>query len=26
VLDVRPATREEIAHGHTHGADGHHHH
>ena len=26
VLDVRPATREEIAHGHVHGPDGHHHH
>jgi FKBP-type peptidyl-prolyl cis-trans isomerase SlyD len=26
VLDVRPATKDEIAHGHTHGADGHHHH
>lgn len=25
VLDVRPATREEIAHGHAHGAHGHHH-
>ncbi|MEO8344334.1 MAG: peptidylprolyl isomerase [Betaproteobacteria bacterium] len=26
VLDVRAATPEEIAHGHAHGADGHHHH
>ena len=26
VLDVRPATDEEIAHGHAHGAHGHHHH
>lgn len=26
VLDVRPATEEEVAHGHVHGADGHHHH
>ncbi len=26
VADVRPATPEEIAHGHVHGADGHHHH
>jgi FKBP-type peptidyl-prolyl cis-trans isomerase SlyD len=26
VLDVRPATAEELAHGHVHGADGHHHH
>jgi FKBP-type peptidyl-prolyl cis-trans isomerase SlyD len=26
VLDVRPATQEEIAHGHIHGAHGHHHH
>jgi FKBP-type peptidyl-prolyl cis-trans isomerase SlyD len=26
VLDVRPATAEEIAHGHAHGAGGHHHH
>ena len=25
VLQVRPATREEIAHGHVHGAGGHHH-
>lgn len=25
VIDVRPATREEIAHGHVHGAHGHHH-
>ena len=25
VVDVRPATREEIAHGHVHGAGGHHH-
>lgn len=25
VLDVRPATEEEIAHGHVHGAGGHHH-
>jgi len=26
VLDVRPATQEEIAHGHVHGAGDHHHH
>ena len=26
VLDVRPASPEEIAHGHAHGPDGHHHH
>jgi FKBP-type peptidyl-prolyl cis-trans isomerase SlyD len=26
VLDVRPASKDEIAHGHAHGADGHHHH
>ena len=26
MLDVRPATAEEIAHGHVHGAGGHHHH
>jgi FKBP-type peptidyl-prolyl cis-trans isomerase SlyD len=26
VLDVRPASAEEIAHGHAHGPDGHHHH
>jgi FKBP-type peptidyl-prolyl cis-trans isomerase SlyD len=26
VLDVRPATEEELAHGHVHGAHGHHHH
>lgn len=26
VLDVRPATQEEIAHGHVHGPHGHHHH
>ena len=26
VLDVRAASAEEIAHGHAHGADGHHHH
>jgi FKBP-type peptidyl-prolyl cis-trans isomerase SlyD len=26
ITDVRPATAEEIAHGHIHGADGHHHH
>jgi FKBP-type peptidyl-prolyl cis-trans isomerase SlyD len=25
VLDVRPATKEELAHGHVHGPDGHHH-
>jgi FKBP-type peptidyl-prolyl cis-trans isomerase SlyD len=25
VLDIRPATSEEMAHGHVHGADGHHH-
>jgi FKBP-type peptidyl-prolyl cis-trans isomerase SlyD len=25
VMDVRPATREELAHGHVHGAGGHHH-
>jgi FKBP-type peptidyl-prolyl cis-trans isomerase SlyD len=25
VLDVRPATQEEITHGHVHGAHGHHH-
>lgn len=26
IIDVRPATEEELAHGHAHGADGHHHH
>ena len=26
VLDVRPATAEEVQHGHVHGPDGHHHH
>jgi FKBP-type peptidyl-prolyl cis-trans isomerase SlyD len=26
VMDIRPASAEEIAHGHVHGADGHHHH
>ena len=26
ILDIRPATAEEIQHGHVHGADGHHHH
>ncbi|MEO6149302.1 MAG: peptidylprolyl isomerase [Mucilaginibacter sp.] len=26
ILNVRPATDEELAHGHAHGADGHHHH
>jgi FKBP-type peptidyl-prolyl cis-trans isomerase SlyD len=26
VLDVRPASQDEIAHGHAHGAGGHHHH
>ena len=26
ILDVRPATQEEVAHGHVHGAHGHHHH
>ncbi|TMH69170.1 MAG: peptidylprolyl isomerase [Betaproteobacteria bacterium] len=26
VLDIRPATKEEITHGHVHGAGGHHHH
>jgi len=26
VLDVRAASPDEIAHGHAHGADGHHHH
>lgn len=26
VLDIRPATKEEIAHGHVHGPGGHHHH
>jgi FKBP-type peptidyl-prolyl cis-trans isomerase SlyD len=26
VLDVRPATAEEVEHGHVHGAGGHHHH
>lgn len=26
VLDVRPATEEELSHGHVHGAGGHHHH
>ena len=26
IVDARAATTEEIAHGHTHGADGHHHH
>jgi len=25
VVDIRPATAEEIAHGHVHGAGGHHH-
>jgi FKBP-type peptidyl-prolyl cis-trans isomerase SlyD len=25
VLEVRPASAEEIAHGHAHGPDGHHH-
>jgi FKBP-type peptidyl-prolyl cis-trans isomerase SlyD len=25
VLDIRPATAEEMAHGHVHGPDGHHH-
>jgi FKBP-type peptidyl-prolyl cis-trans isomerase SlyD len=25
VLDIRPATQEEITHGHVHGAHGHHH-
>jgi FKBP-type peptidyl-prolyl cis-trans isomerase SlyD len=25
ILDVRPATQEEIQHGHVHGAGGHHH-
>jgi FKBP-type peptidyl-prolyl cis-trans isomerase SlyD len=25
VLDIRPASSEEMAHGHVHGADGHHH-
>ena len=25
VVEVRPATQEEIAHGHVHGAHGHHH-
>ncbi|MFZ9440989.1 MAG: peptidylprolyl isomerase, partial [Hylemonella sp.] len=25
VLEVRPASQEEIAHGHAHGAHGHHH-
>ena len=26
IVDVRPATEEEVAHGHVHGAGGHHHH
>jgi FKBP-type peptidyl-prolyl cis-trans isomerase SlyD len=26
VIDVRPATADEVEHGHAHGADGHHHH
>jgi FKBP-type peptidyl-prolyl cis-trans isomerase SlyD len=26
ILDVRPATAEEVAHGHVHGSSGHHHH
>ena len=26
ILNVRPATTEELSHGHAHGADGHHHH
>ena len=26
ILNVRPATAEELSHGHAHGADGHHHH
>ena len=26
VMDIRPASQEEIAHGHVHGPDGHHHH
>ena len=26
IVDIRPATREEITHGHVHGAGGHHHH
>ena len=26
VVDIRPATQEEISHGHVHGAHGHHHH
>jgi FKBP-type peptidyl-prolyl cis-trans isomerase SlyD len=26
VVDVRPATEEELAHGHVHGPGGHHHH
>lgn len=26
VMDVRPASAEEVAHGHAHGPDGHHHH
>ena len=26
ILNVRPATPEELAHGHAHGPDGHHHH
>ena len=26
VMDIRPASQEETAHGHVHGADGHHHH
>jgi FKBP-type peptidyl-prolyl cis-trans isomerase SlyD len=25
VLDIRPATQDEITHGHVHGAHGHHH-
>ncbi len=26
VMDVRPASKDEVAHGHAHGPDGHHHH
>jgi FKBP-type peptidyl-prolyl cis-trans isomerase SlyD len=26
IVDVRPATEDEVAHGHAHGPDGHHHH
>ena len=26
ILNVRPATEEELSHGHAHGPDGHHHH